>query len=228
MWRELAESSIDELEISDLAALFKLKVTEIVGFKWPMDLLRVIGGSHGLSRRRNDRVMRLGLLLEGAPQADGMHQSPKYFRPGSDQRAIPVCVRWRCRIVDPTCRDRVGHRPQKPNIPAISPTIGCRTDFVPSPRVQTSLARHIDSNSELSRQSPSTSAFTFLEAPPRAASVRSAATRAYQPATGSSRLARTASPSLCEGKAGVRPRLYCRGEQPIVLLKAVLKALSDS
>jgi hypothetical protein len=33
-------------------------------------------------------------------------------------------------------------------------------------------------------------------------------------------LARTASPLLCEGEAGVRPRLYCRGEQPIVLLKA--------
>ena len=32
----------------------------------------------------------------------------------------------------------------------------------------------------------------------------------------------------CEAAAGFRPRLYCRGEQPMTLLKAVLKALSDS
>src|SRR5208282_4328342 len=32
--RELAESGIGELEISDLAALFKLKIAEIVGFEW--------------------------------------------------------------------------------------------------------------------------------------------------------------------------------------------------
>jgi hypothetical protein len=37
-----------------------------------------------------------------------------------------------------------------------------------------------------------------------------------------------ASPSLCDGESGWRPRLYSRGEQPMTLLKAVLKALSDS
>jgi hypothetical protein len=49
-----------------------------------------------------------------------------------------------------------------------------------------------------------------------------AAKRAFQTAIGSSRLARVSSP------AGFRPRLYCRGEQPMTLLNAVLKALSDS
>jgi hypothetical protein len=52
--------------------------------------------------------------------------------------------------------------------------------------------------------------------------------RAYQPAIRSSRLARAASSSLWEREAGFRLRLYCRGEQPMTLLKAVLKALSDS
>ena len=31
-----------------------------------------------------------------------------------------------------------------------------------------------------------------------------------------------------ETEARFRPRLYCRGEQPMTRLKAVLKALSDS
>ena len=35
-------------------------------------------------------------------------------------------------------------------------------------------------------------------------------------------------PRYGEGEAGFRPRPYCRGEQPMTLLKAVLKALSDS
>ncbi len=70
--RELAESGIGELEISDLAALFKLKIAEIVGFEWSVDLLRVISGSHGLSRRRNDRAMRLGPSISCGT---GLHRS---------------------------------------------------------------------------------------------------------------------------------------------------------
>jgi hypothetical protein len=74
--------------------------------------------------------------------------------------------------------------------------------------------------------------------PPMATSLRSIAgndvsqngraNRAYQRAIGSSRLARAASASPSAGEAGVRPRLYCRGEHLMTLLKAVLKALSDS
>ncbi len=41
-------------------------------------------------------------------------------------------------------------------------------------------------------------------------------------------LSQAAFPSLCDDGAGFRRRLYCRGEQPITRLKAVLKALSDS
>jgi hypothetical protein len=36
-----------------------------------------------------------------------------------------------------------------------------------------------------------------------------------------------ASAPMWEAAGGLRPRLYCRGEQPITLLKAVLNALSD-
>ncbi len=35
-------------------------------------------------------------------------------------------------------------------------------------------------------------------------------------------------PSRVDGDLKLQPRLYCLGEQPITLLKAVLKALSDS
>lgn len=58
--------------------------------------------------------------------------------------------------------------------------------------------------------------------------LRATANRACQSETGSSRLARAASPSLCGGEAELRPWLYRRGEQPMTLLKAVLKALSDA
>jgi hypothetical protein len=52
--------------------LFKLKIAEIVGFEWSVDLLRVISGSHGLSRRRNDRAMRLGPSISCGT---GLHRS---------------------------------------------------------------------------------------------------------------------------------------------------------
>ena len=51
---------------------------------------------------------------------------------------------------------------------------------------------------------------------------------AHQPAIRLSRSVRTASPWRGEGARGLRPRLYSRGEQPMTLLKAVLKALSDA
>jgi len=48
-----------------------------------------------------------------------------------------------------------------------------------------------------------------------------------QLATVSNRLALAGS-SLIRRASGPRSRTYCRGEQPMTLLKAVLKALSDS
>src|SRR4051794_21470364 len=50
----------------------------------------------------------------------------------------------------------------------------------------------------------------------------------HQLAAGTSRLARVSSLLRPEAGPGRSPRPYCRGEQPITLLKAVLKALSDS
>jgi hypothetical protein len=45
--------------------------------------------------------------------------------------------------------------------------------------------------------------------------------------TGSNWSARAVSPTLCAVETRFPPRLYCRGEQPMTLLKAVLNALSD-
>ena len=67
--------------------------------------------------------------------------------------------------------------------------------------------------------------------PRRGSAIRSAGeTRPRdQPSTASSRPAGAASSSRRAGAAvRFRPRPYCRGEQPITRLKAVLKALSDS
>jgi len=101
---------------------------------------------------------------------------------------------------------------------AISPTVRCRAYFVPLPAPAVVIVTIVTPH-RLER---------------RAEPAKHAANRAYQPAIGSSRLAGaaspslSASPSLCDGESGFRSRLYCRGEQPMTLLKAVLKALSDS
>ncbi len=52
--------------------------------------------------------------------------------------------------------------------------------------------------------------------------------RAHQTAIGAGRLAWADSPLGLEGETAIWPRRYCLGEQPMTLLKALLKALSDS
>jgi hypothetical protein len=56
--------------------LFKLKIAEIVGFEWSVNVLSVESGCHGLSRRRNDRAMRLGPCIScgtGLHRCDNMN-----------------------------------------------------------------------------------------------------------------------------------------------------------
>ena len=51
LFRKLAEGGIGELKVSDLTALLKLEITEIVGFERAVDLLGIEIGSHNLPRR---------------------------------------------------------------------------------------------------------------------------------------------------------------------------------